>query len=173
MKTHHFWRTIATLALSALTCANVHAAPLACQSLTPVAIQNTVAQMNASLAQADVDFGKNGATGAYAIAAKYNRDYIVLGRDVIVRLQIWLKNSSLDTPYVTNASAAYSVYGYIRDSVSHLHYARHWAAISAVYHNSKAARQSIELTTQALGLLEPLSAQATRCYVDQYGPFIQ
>jgi hypothetical protein len=173
MNAYRFWQRMTTLALGAVACASVHAAPLACQSLTPVAIQNTISRMNASLAQANIDFGKNGVNGAYAVAAKYNRDYIVLARDLIVSLQTWLKNMGLDSPYVTNASAAYNVYGYIRDSVPHLHHARHWAAISAVYHSSKAARQSIELTTQALNLLEPLSAQATRCYVDQYGPFTQ
>lgn len=172
MKTARLLRFSAALVFAGAACTAAQAAtPIACQSLTPTAIQSTITKMNTSLAQADIDFAQNGVSGAYAIAAKYNRDYIVLARDLMVNLQTWLKTDGLDSPFVRNASASYNVYGYARDAVTDLHHARHWAAISAVYHNSNAARQSIELTTQALNLLEPLSAQATRCYVDQYGPF--
>jgi hypothetical protein len=66
---------------------------------------------------------------------------------------------------VSNASAAYSVHGYVRESVPELHHARHWATVSAVYHRSEPARTSYEQTTQALSLAEALGAAAGRCYM--------
>src|SRR2546422_2937083 len=85
-------------------------------------------------------------------------------------LQSWLHTNGLDFPYVTNASAAYSVHGYARDVVISLHYARHWATISVVYHKSADARDSFERTSQALNLIDALGAEGGRCYIQAYFP---
>ena len=83
-------------------------------------------------------------------------------------LQSWLSANGLDSPYVANAAASYNVHGYVREVVSCLHHARHWATVSAFYHKSENARDSYELTSQALNLAEALGVQAGRCYMGHY-----
>jgi hypothetical protein len=41
-------------------------------------------------------------------------------------LQDWLKSVGVDKPFVTNATGAYNVHGYVREAIIPLHYARHW-----------------------------------------------
>ena len=67
-------------------------------------------------------------------------------------------------------NGAYNIHGYAREIVTSFPYARHWAIISASYHQSTDARDSYELTSQALNLAGALGAQAGRCYMNQYLP---
>lgn len=142
--------------------------PDPCASLTPAAIQQVIDAIAQSRTKAESDVAANGTSGAYAIAAGYNLDYLKEAYDKIIFLQSWLQTNGLDSPYVTNASGAYSIHGYVREAVTSLHYARHWATISAVYHKSTDARDSYELTSQALSLADALGAQAGRCYMNPY-----
>ena len=139
-----------------------------CASLTPAALQEVMDVIAQSRTKAQSDVAANGVAGAYAVAAQYNLDYLQDAYDKTMTLQSWLQTNGLDWPYVTNVSAAYSVHGYVREAVISLHYARHWAMISVVYHKSADARDSYELTSQALNLIEPLGAQAGRCYMQAY-----
>jgi len=142
----------------------------ACESLTPEALQHVVDKVSGSIANAETDVDVNGVTGAYAIAAVYNRDYLVAVNNNLLFLQSWLRDLGLDTPFVTNASAAYNIHGYVREAVYLSHHARHWATISAVYHKSPDAFASYNLTSEALGLAEALGEQAGRCYIRGYFP---
>jgi hypothetical protein len=144
--------------------------PDPCTSLTPAAIQHVIDVIAQSRTKAESDAAANGVTGAYASAAKDNLAYLREAGDKMATLQSWLSVNGLDSPYVTNATASYNVHGYVREVVSSLHYARHWATISATYHKSEDARDSYELTSQALNLAEALGAQAGRCYM---GPYFQ
>ncbi|HYR92426.1 MAG TPA: hypothetical protein VE422_50745 [Terriglobia bacterium] len=139
-----------------------------CASLTPAALQQVIDVIAQSRTKAQSDMAANGVTGAYAVAAEYNLAYLQDAYDKTLALQSWLQTNGLDSPYVTNVSAAYSVHGYVREAVVSLQYARHWAMISVVYHSSADARNSYELTSQALNLIEPLGAQAGRCYMKAY-----
>jgi hypothetical protein len=139
-----------------------------CASLTPANLQEVIDVIAQSRTKAQSDTAANGVTGAYAIAAAYNLDYLQDAYDKMLALQTWLQTNGLDWPYVTNVSAAYSVHGYVREAVVSLHYARHWAMISVVYHKSADAKDSYELTSQTLNLIEPLGAQAGRCYMQAY-----
>jgi hypothetical protein len=141
-----------------------------CASLTPEALQQVIDKVAESLAKAESDVSANGTTGIYAIAAVYNRDYLAEVHRSLLFLQSWLKNLGLDTPFVTNASAAYNIHGYVREDVYLLHHARHWATISVVYHKSSDAFDSYSLTSEALGLAEALGEQAGRCYMSGYFP---
>jgi hypothetical protein len=141
-----------------------------CTSLTPEALQQVIDKLAESLAKAESDVNANGTTGTYAIAAVYNRDYLVEVQGNVLFLQSWLKNLGLDTPFVTNASAAYNIHGYVREGVYLMHHARHWATISVVYHKSSDAFDSYGLTSEALGLAEALGEQAGRCYMRSYFP---
>jgi hypothetical protein len=142
----------------------------ACASLTPAALQQVIDKVTGSLAKAENDVSTNGTTGAYAIAAVYNRDYLAKVNKDLHFLQSWLTDLGLDTPFVTNASAAYNIHGYVREAVYPLHHARHWATISVVYHHSTDAFDSYNLTSEALGLAEALGEQGGRCYISSYFP---
>jgi hypothetical protein len=137
----------------------------ACASLTPAALQLLIDKLAESLAKAQSDVTANGTTGRYAVAAVYNRDYLAQVHGDLVFLQSWLQGLGLDTPFVTNASAAYNIHGYVREAVYPLHHARHWATISVVYHSSRDAYDSYGLTSEALGLADTLGEQAGRCYM--------
>jgi hypothetical protein len=141
-----------------------------CASLAPEALQQVIDKIAESLAKAESDVTANGTTGVYAIAAVYNRDYLAEVHQNLLFLQSWLKNLGLDTPFVTNVSAAYNIHGYVREAVCSLHYARHWATISVVYHKSSDAFESFNLTSEAIDLAESLGAQAGRCYMRCYFP---
>jgi hypothetical protein len=141
-----------------------------CASLTPAALQEVIDTLTQSLGKADADVSINGTTGAYAIAAVYNRDYLAQVLQSLLSLQSWLKSLGLDTPFVSNASAAYNIHGYVRENIYLLHHARHWASISIVYHHSSDAFDSFNLTCTTIDLAESLGAQAGRCYVSSYYP---
>ena len=64
----------------------------------------------------------------------------------------------------------YGVHGTVREAVSQLHHARHWATISVVYHHSDPAHASMELTSTALERIDTLGANAARCYIEAYYP---
>ena len=141
-----------------------------CTSLTPQVLQQVIDKVAESLAKADSDVNANGTTGSYAIAAVKNRDYLAEVHQNLLFLQSWLKNLELDTPFVTNSSAAYNIHGYVRDAVYLLHHARHWATISVVYHKSSDAFDSYSLTSESIDLAEALGEQAGRCYMRGYFP---
>lgn len=142
--------------------------PDPCESLTPAALQQVIDVIAQSHTKAESDVAANGENGAYAVAAHHNLVYLKEAHGKMTALQSFLQSEGLDSPYVTNASAAYNVHGYVREVVGPLHHARHWATISAAYHKSTDARDSYELTSQALNLAEALGAQAGRCYMNAY-----
>jgi hypothetical protein len=144
--------------------------PDPCESLTPAALQQVIDLIAQSQTKAESDVAANGENGAYAVAAHHNLVYLKEARDIMIALQTFLQSEGIDSPYVTNASGAYNVHGYVREVVVPLHHARHWATISAIYHQSADARDSYELTSQTLDLAEALGAQAGRCYMNAYLP---
>jgi hypothetical protein len=141
----------------------------ACNALTQSAIQAVLAKIGESRAEAQLDANANGVTGKYAVAATYNLAYLQDAETQFQNLDSWLVSEGLYTPSVHNASAAYSVHGTVREVSNLLHYARHWASISAVYHRSSSAKNSIERTSQALTLMDPLGASSVACYIGFYG----
>ena len=154
---------------------DAYAFPVACQSLTPSAIQTTITLMGNSLSRANFDVANNGPNaptpGLYPGATKLNRDELVYAKNLMVKLKDWLRVNNLDLPYVTNASASYNVYLYASDTIKSLLTARHWASVSAVWNRGQSARDSIYWTTEAIKSLQQLGTQATICYVDRLSPF--
>jgi hypothetical protein len=141
----------------------------ACSALTQPAIQAVIARIGQSRAEAQLDANANGITGAYAVAATYNLAYLQDAEKQFKELDAWLVSESLYTPFVDNASASYSVHGTVREASNLLHHARHWASISAVYHGSSSAKNSIDRTSEALTLMDSLGASAVTCYIGFYG----
>ena len=141
----------------------------ACNALTQSAIQAVLAKIGESRAEAQLDASANGVTGTYAVAATYNLAYLQDAETRFQDLDAWLVSEGLYTPFVDNASAAYSVHGTVREVSNLLHYARHWASISASYHRSSFAKNSIDRTSQALTLMDRVGVSAVACYIGFYG----
>jgi len=146
-----------------------------CADLTTAAIQEVIDEIEESCKKAAGDAAAHGAEGGpgYPSAARDNLAYLTLARDEMIVLRDWSQTAGVldPPPFVSNTSGAYNVHGYVRATVIYLHHARHWATISASYHLSQDARDSYELTTRALELIEPLGAQAGRCYMSVFEPF--
>jgi len=139
--------------------------PDPCASLTPAAIQHVIDVIAQSRAKAESDVAATVAKGAYVVNAQYNLESLQRAHDKIIALQSWLQTNGYDAPYVANHVAASSVHVYMGEVTVSLNYARVYATISAVHNKNKDARDSYELTTEALNLAEALGAQAGRCYV--------
>ena len=75
------------------------------------------------------------------MAATYNLAYLQDAEKQFQDLDAWLVANDLYTPFVNNASAAYSIHGTVREASNLLHHARHWASISATYHLSSSAKE--------------------------------
>lgn len=149
-----------------------------CGTVTRVALEATIEAINAAKLKADenVVLNGNGAPRAiYPTAAMLAQEAMVTALDTMTTLLGILAGQSLFEPpddRVSNVAASFNVYGYARESVIQLHYARHWAAVSAS-HNGERADAAIECTegaSDALALLERISADATRCYLQAYLP---
>jgi hypothetical protein len=115
-------------------------------------MQAVIDKIKDSLTKALSDKTTNGTTGAFASAARDNVTYLTEARDKMETLLAWLYTvGALGSPpgtpptYVSNISAAYNIHGYVRETIISLHYARHWAMISAVYHQSADARDLMNL----------------------------
>jgi hypothetical protein len=148
-----------------------------CASLTSANIKAVIDKIIDSRNKAVSDAAANGVTGKFASAARDNLTYLTEARDKMRVLLAWMYSAGVlgvppAPPLFVASAGAYQIHGYARETVIFLHYARYWAMISAVYHKSADARNSYELTTQALELIESLGAQAGRCYMEPYGPFI-
>ncbi len=148
----------------------IAAAASPCASLTPLAIQQVIDKINVAVASQTDDERANGTTGAYASAARDSLAYVTGARDSMVGVQTWLRTNGLESPYVTNTTAAYNVHGTVRETVVKLLYAQHWAMISAVYHRSNAARTTYEATASASEIALQLGADAGRCYMLAWFP---
>jgi glucokinase len=158
-------------AVAIASAAATAAEPTACAELTPAAFDALESTLSSSLALATADCAANCTTGAYAIAAQYNRDYLASTLAKVRENRAWFTDLVLAQPYVSNASAAYGIHGLARDQTNELHHARHWATISATYHSSRDAHESFASTSLAIQELEFLGEVGGRCYMDQYGPF--
>lgn len=170
-------KSVAILLAAAVGCAALASAaataaePAACAELTPAAFDALESTLSSSLALATADCAANCATGAYAIAAQYNRDSLASVLAKVRENRAWFTDLGLAQPYVSNASVAYGIHGLARDQMNELHHARHWATISAIYHSSRNAHESFASTSTAIQELEFLGEAGGRCYMDQYGPF--
>jgi hypothetical protein len=140
-----------------------------CKVLTQPAIQAVITTIATSRSQAQADAIVYGVGGRYAVAATYNLAYLQDAENQLNNFDAWLLSQGFYTPFVNNASAAYNLHGTIREISNLVHYARHWATISAVHHGSASAGTSVKNTSEALTLLDPLGASAATCYISFAG----
>ncbi|WP_169831872.1 hypothetical protein [Corallococcus exiguus] len=131
-----------------------------------------------TVAQTNVNANGAGVPGAeYPGAATYSLTVLTLALDGMDQLHLWLDTNGMyvaPDDRVTNASAAFNVSAYCREISSHLHHGRYWAAVSAAWNSSRNTAQPaldcVERVSEALALLDPLAANATRCYLSAYFP---
>ena len=147
------------------------APPEGCSELTPRAFETLIATLEDSIDQATADCSSFCGTGAYATAPQANLDYLQIVLGQVEDFELWLADVEGNSAFVTNTTAAYNVHGLARNAILALHYARHWATISATYHGSSAARLSFSTTTDAIHQLETLGENGGLCYMQVYGPF--
>jgi hypothetical protein len=145
--------------------------PDGCRELTPQAFAALIDTLQVDIRQATTDCENFCETGAYASAPRANLDYLQIVLGQVQEFELWLADVEIDTPYITNTSAAYNVHGLARNAIEALHHARHWATISATYHGSSAARDSFDTTTQVIHQLETVGENGGLCYMSAYGPF--
>ena len=149
-----------------------------CESVTRATITALRDAIELARVAAADNVAKNGESvpeAEYKGAATYSLANVTNAKDWMDRLLTWLETNGLFEPpddRVTNTSAAYNVYGYCRETVVQLHHGLHWAAVSAAWNSTRGtaqpARDCIERISEALALLDPLAAQATRCYLAAY-----
>jgi hypothetical protein len=165
---------------AAIDAGEAQRAPIAnpCNSVTKQSITEVRDGIERARQLAEVNAAANGEgvpDAVYPGAATYSLRHISTAREWMDRLLRWLADNDLfegADQQVNNTTAAYNVYGYCRETVVQLHHGRHWAAVSAASNSSRKtadpARECVERGSEALAMLDPLSAQATRCYLRAY-----
>ena len=151
------------------------AAAAGCAAVNRAAIAAAIDAIAAALEKADDNVAANGeaAPGAeYPGAATFAQTGCQSALGTMQTLRAWLTVNELFEPpndRVTNLSASFNVAGYCREAIIQLHFARHWAAVSsgwnAARNGGEPGRACTALISDALSMLEPLSANATSCYL--------
>lgn len=150
----------------------------ACAAVDRGVLDDVVAAIAGAVAKADDNLFANGPSVAgarYPAAAAFAKDGCQAALDTMDTLVAWLvANDLFESPgdQVSNASASFNIFGYCREAISQLHFARHWAAVSSSHNaaldGAGPGRACTELISGALALIEPLSADATSCYLRSY-----
>jgi hypothetical protein len=160
------------LPLPEAVAAETEAEPAPCTAVTRQGLQDLLDVIADALAKAEANILVNGegVPGAeYAVAATYGRDYVADAQEHAIRMVAIADKFKVPPGLVLYPAISYHIYGICRHVIFQLHVARHWEAISAVYNRERgtaaAAVACIQPITAAAGLAEPLSANATGCYL--------
>ena len=149
-----------------------------CQEITVAAIQRLIDRISAAGEQADANVVANGpgVPGAGAPdAAKVSADNVWKGQGRLTQLIEDLRKANMLSPSgeLVNPVGGYAVYNRTRDVILDLHFARHFAAVSAAWNSKRdpsGALDCITSVTEILADLEPFSIRATRCYLSIWYP---
>lgn len=135
-------------------------------------------ELDAARALARADKQQHGENGFYATASLYHVLYLDQAHDHLADLNEWLQDHAPDVEMLPGSVPAhsngasqttlmpYQLHTYLREMVMALHYARHWAMLSAAYHHSRAATDAFEHITSAIRQIETLSENAGRAFLD-------
>lgn len=151
----------------------------ACAAVTRAALDEAIAAVATALAKADDNVDANGEavpTARYPAAATFARTGCQTALETMQTLRGWLDDNEMFQPpddHVSNATASFNIFGYCREAITQLHFARQWVAVSASSNEpaggADPGRDCAQLISGALSLLEPLSADATSCYLSLRG----
>jgi hypothetical protein len=152
-------------------------APAPCEAVTRQGLQDLVDAISAAQLKAEANVAANGegVPGAeYAVAATHARDFVVEAHEHVAKVVATADKYDVPPGLNRYPAISYQIYLACRQAINYLHAARHWEAISAVYNRDRekvaAALACIGPITAAIELAEPLSADATGCYVAVYAP---
>ncbi len=123
------------------------------------------AALEAAGACARADQQQYGEHGAYAVATMYHALYLDQARDHLADWNAWLDEHARAESPARISLAPYQLHTSLREMVMALHYARHWAMLSAAYHHSRAAAEAFENITRAIQQIEQLSQDAGRAFL--------
>lgn len=149
------------------------AEPGPCAGVTRQALQDLSDNVSAARerAEANVTVNGEGVPGAeYPVAATHGRTYVVLAQDNTAQL---LAQVDMYPPSaIHGAGITSAIYNWCRSIIVALHYARHWETISAVYNARRGTAavpvECVDLINAALEVAEPVSRDATGCYIRAY-----
>lgn len=137
------------------------------------ALEMLARELEACRHLARADQQAHGEHGAYAVATLYHALYLDQARDHLTELQEWLTERARVEPPLNSTFVAYQMHSYLRELVLALHYARHWAMLSASYHHSRTAAEAYERITQTIQSAEGLGEQAGRAFLYAAHPHIE
>jgi hypothetical protein len=147
-----------------------------CGAVTRQALQELGNAITVARDKADGNVAVNGEgvpDAGYPGAATWGRYYLGSAQDMTTDLLAWVDEWNKWSVLVHYPAISYGIYGYGREVIGQLHLARHWETISAVYNarrgTAATAVECVDLITATVELAEPLSADATHCYLAAYG----
>lgn len=135
-------------------------------TVPPEALESLARELQTCRQLARADQQAYGEHGAYAVATLYHALYLDQAHDHLSELQEWLAQRAHVEPPLRSSLAAYQIHSYLRELVLALHYARHWAMLSASHHHSRAAADAFEYITRLIQRAEVLSEHAGRAYLN-------
>jgi hypothetical protein len=140
----------------------------ACTMITQKQLKNYLAKLKNLLNIAQQDKDKYGTTGAYPATAIHFHMYTSIAYDSLKATVEWLSTGNDNNPEVTSPVEAMSIKSRIGETITRLIDIRHWAELSAIYHNSSYAscgkEEALRLMAEAMNIL----AYAGRCYTGPY-----
>jgi hypothetical protein len=139
-----------------------------CGAVPPSSLQPLADFIDQAYALASVDNAQNGTNGAYASAARDNFNGISDARSKVAEMRQWLLTEGDYVPESTSYVEAYNIQANLLTVITSLTYASHWASISAVYHDSEEARDSIEPALAAVEVAHDIRVRGLRCYMGAY-----
>jgi hypothetical protein len=147
-----------------------------CEAVTRQALQELSNAIAVARDKADDNVTVNGEgapDAGYPGAATLGRNHLIVAQDKTTALLAWVDEWNKWSVLILYPAISYGIYGYCREVIWQLHHARHWETISAVYNarrgTAATAVECVDLVTAAVELSEPLSANATGCYMAAYG----
>lgn len=140
-----------------------------CARLTPEALSGAEAVLTSVVGSTEAALAEHG-TGNYPGAMKRALDYFAASRDKMSTLGAFLREQSLLSPHVSNASAAYNVAGYAREALGSLDLGRHWASVATAYDRSAAGKAILAEAAKAHDSIAVLESDGLTCYVSAYVP---
>lgn len=140
----------------------------ACSMITQSQLNIYLSKLKNLVNIAQQDKEKFGTTGAYPATAIHFQMYAAIAYDSLKATIDWLNTGSDNNPEITNYVEAMSIKSRIGEIIQHLVAVRHWAELSAIYHNSSYAscgkEEALRLLAEAVNLL----AYSGRCYTEPY-----
>ncbi len=141
-----------------------------CTMVTDPLLEETAALVEQARRYAVRDAAMNYPDGAYGLYALYNLQTLDEVSGELADMRAWLSTGPGDNdPYAVNYSEAGTIMDWLRQGVMPgLQYAQWYAMVSAVYHDSDAARVSAELSAEASMAGQENMLYAMRCFSDAY-----